>query len=87
MTDSGISGDLYGSNTSLDTLINELWTLSRPETEETTDSQSALPDWSCEDQSDTRHKGNSSKDQTEKETLISQVGTYPIGTHSSASLI
>ena len=47
MTDSGISGDLCGSSTSLDTLINELWTLSKPETEGESDSQSALPDWSC----------------------------------------
>ena len=41
----GPDGDLYGSSSSLDTLINELLDLSKPEA---IDNQSNQPDWSCE---------------------------------------
>ena len=93
MTDSGISGDLYGSSTSLDTLINELWTLSKPETEEATNSQSALPDWSCkispiQDTKETPVKTRQRKrPSSPRYVQLGLFNTYPLDTYSSASLI
>ena len=91
MTDSGISGDLYGSNTSLDTLINELWTLSKPETEEKTDNQSALSDWSCkisptQDTKETPVKTRQKKrPSSPRYVQLSLLNTRPLSMYSSAS--